>query len=48
MHFKVYDDVNPMKLLKDAGTRPNSMDGFNDFQDPRLQAWKLPLVRFDV
>ena len=34
---QVYDDVNPMKLLKDAETRPSSMDGFNDFQD----SWPL-------
>ncbi|CAK9071077.1 unnamed protein product [Durusdinium trenchii] len=29
----VYDDVNPMKLLKEPETRPGSMAEFNDFQD---------------
>jgi len=29
----VYDDVNPMKILKDPKTRPKSMDGFDGLQD---------------
>ncbi|CAJ1434663.1 unnamed protein product, partial [Effrenium voratum] len=33
MWREVYDDVNPMKLLKSPETRPKSMAQFGDFQD---------------